>query len=128
MVQTAVLAIQVYFDRARPLLFSDLIHPSRRARDAGAIYQDIEAVESGALSLKKRHDLRFIGNIGMSGQTRRKAFLERGQGRVVDIADMDRGARFRKCGCNGRSNTGGARCYQNPQSLRWIESILEGHS
>ena len=115
MVQAAVLAIQVYVDRALPLLFGDLIYSSRRSRDPGAINQDIEAAKFWPLSLEKRCDLRLIGHIGVARLTARKALLECGQGSVVDIADVDFGASFRECGCNGGSNTGGACRYQNPQ-------------
>ncbi len=128
MMQAAVLAIQVYVDRAFPLLFGDLVHSSGRARDAGAINQDIEAVESGALCLEKRCDLRFIGHIGVGRLAGRKALLKCGQGSVVDIADVDFGARFRECGCNRGSNAGGASSHQDPQSLWRIKSILERHS
>ena len=115
MVQAAVLAVQVYLDRALPFLLCDLFHSSCRALDSGAINQDIEAIEFGTLSLEKRRDLRFIGHIGMGCQAGRKALLKCGQGSVIDIANVDFGARFRECGCDGGSNTGCACSYQNPQ-------------
>ena len=104
MVQTAVLAIQVHFDRARPFLFSDLIHSGCRARDAGAINQDIETAKCCALRRKKRFDLPFIGDVGEGCRAGREALLECGQGSSVDVADVDFGARFRESGCNGGSN------------------------
>jgi hypothetical protein len=128
MVQTAVLTIQVYVDCARPLLFRDLIHTSCWARDSGAIDQDIEASKSDTLNIEKRCNLLFIGYIGVGRLTGREALLECGQSSIVDIADMDFGARFRECGCNGGSNTGGAGGHEDPQSLWGIESIFEAHS
>ena len=128
MVQTTVLAAQVDVDRALPFLFGDLIHAGCRALDSCTIDQDIEAVKFGALSLEKRCDLRFIGHVRVGRLTGRKALLECGQGSIIDIADVDLCARFRKCRCNCCSNTGGARSHQNPQSLWGIKSILEGHS
>jgi hypothetical protein len=128
MVQTAILAIQVYVDCVLPVFFCDLIHSGSGARDSGAINQDIEAVKSGTLNLEKRRDLRFIGDIGVSCLAGRDALPEYGQSSVVDIADVDFSPRFRECGCNGGADSGGAGSYQNPQSAWGIESISEGHS
>jgi hypothetical protein len=128
MMQTAVLAIQVYFDCALPLMFCDLIHPSCRAGNAGTINQNIKSTEFLLLNFEKLCDLRLISHIGVSRLAGWEALLKCGQRSVVDIADVNFGARFRECGCNGSSNTGGACSYQNPQSWRGIESILERHS
>jgi hypothetical protein len=107
-VQTAVLAIQIYVDGSIPVCFGNVFHSSCWSGDAGTVNQDIEAAKFLALNLEYRRNLVFIGDIGLARLRAREGLLKCSEGGSVDIADVDLGASFREGGCNRGSYTGSA--------------------